>query len=101
MKKLLLAIAFIGFIATSTFAVSTAISTNVDTVECEDDKNCDKKGCKHDKKSCKKGDKKACKKGDKKACCSKKAEAKKACCSKDKAKSCKKGKATTNVKKGE
>lgn len=96
MKKLLLAIAFIGFVATSSFAVSTALSANVDTVQCDDDKDCDKKDCKHDKKTCKKGDKKACKKGDKKACCSK-----------DKAKSCKKGKAkkevknVKNVKKGE
>ena len=104
MKKLLLAIAFIGFVATSSFAVSTALSANVDTVQCDDDKDCDKKDCKHDKKTCKKGDKKACKKGDKKACCAKKVETKKACCSKDKAKSCKKGKAkkeVKNVKKGE
>tara|TARA_B100000809_G_scaffold258995_2_gene303164 strand:+ start:407 stop:709 length:303 start_codon:yes stop_codon:yes gene_type:complete len=100
MKKLLLAIAFISFIATSTFAVSTALSTSVDTVQCHDDKDCDKKDCKHDKKTCKKGDKKACKKGDKRACCSKD-KAKKACCSKDKAKSCKKGKAKKEVKKGE
>jgi len=101
MKNLLLAIAFIGLIATSTFAASTTISKSIDTVQCDDDKDCDKKNCKHDKKSCKKGDKKACKKGAKKACCSKKEEAKKACCSKDKTKSCKKGKATTNVKKEE
>ena len=99
MKKLLLAFAFIGFLASSTIASTVALSTSFDTVMCDDDKNCDKKDCKHNKKKCKKGDKKACKKGDKKACCSKKVEAKKTCCSKDKAKSCKKGKTSTDVKK--
>ncbi len=100
MKKLLLAFAFIGFLATSSFATATAISTSFDTVQCDDDKDCDKKDCKHDKKTCKKGDKATCKKGDKKACCSKdKAAAKKACCSKDKAKACAKKKASTELKK--
>lgn len=100
MKKLLLAIAFIGFIATTSFATATALSTSFDTVQCDDDKD-----CKHDKKTCKKGDaKKACcsKKGDsKKACTAKKAGEKKACCSKSKAKSCSKKKAATEIKKGE
>lgn len=102
MKKLLLAIAFIGFIATSSFAANTALTTSFDTVQC-DDKDCDKKDCKHDKKTCKKGDaKKACcaKKGDsKKACTAEKASAKKACCSKDKAKSCNKAKAAKDATK--
>jgi len=97
MKNLLLAIAFIGFIATSSFATATALTKSVDTVQCDDNKDCDKKSCKKgDKKSCKKGAKKSCKKGNKKTC--KKGEAKKACCSKDKVKS---EKTTTDVKKGE
>jgi len=82
MKNLIVAIAFIGFMAAPSFALTTDESATV--IEfCEDGKKCDKKNCKHKKKSCKKG--------DKKACCSKDAKAKKACCSKDaKGKSCKK-----------
>lgn len=80
MKKLLLAIAFIGFIATSSFASTNTLVSSFETELCED-KDCDKK-------SCKKGDKKSCKKGDKKACCSK-----------DKAKSCKKGKEKASTSK--
>ena len=99
MKKILLALIFIGFAATSSFATNTSISSSFDTVLCDDKKDCDKKDCKTNKKSCKKGDKKTCKKGDKKACCSKKVEQKKACCSKNKVKSCTKGKTSTDVKK--
>ena len=88
MKKLLVAFAFIGFLATSSFAASTVLTSNFDVEFCDDDKNCTKKDCKHNKKAC--TAKKECKKGDKKACT--KANAKKACCSKDKAKSCSKGK---------
>jgi hypothetical protein len=65
MKKIILAFAFIGFLATSSFAISTDITSSFDVEFCEDDKKCDKKSC------TKKGDKKACKKGTKKACCSK------------------------------
>ena len=91
MKKLLLAIAFIGFVATSSFATATASITSFDTVQSDDDKGCKKKDCKHDKKTCKKGD-------SKKACSAKKGTEKKACCSKDKAKSSKKDKAASTVK---
>jgi hypothetical protein len=86
MKKLLLAFAFIGFLATSSFANTSVLTTSFDVELCDDDEKCDKKDCKKNKKACtaKKGDKKACTKG---------ASAKKACCSKDKAKTCSKGKA--------
>lgn len=79
MKNLIVAIAFIGFMVSPTFA-ATAESNITGTEFCEDGKKCDKKDCKHKKKDCKKG--------DKKACCSKDAKAKKACCSKDSKKSC-------------
>ena len=90
MKKLLVAFAFIGFLATSSFAASTVLASSFDVEFCDDDKNCTKKDCKHDKKAC--TAKKDCKKGDKKACAAK-SDAKKSCCSKkDGKKSCSKGK---------
>jgi len=84
MKKLLLAFALIGFMATSYAATAVLPTTNTEMTEGEPDK-CDKKDCKHDSKECA-NKKKACKKGDKKEC--KKSDAKKACCSKDAKKSC-------------
>tara|TARA_B100000809_G_C15081558_1_gene509826 strand:- start:1103 stop:1387 length:285 start_codon:yes stop_codon:yes gene_type:complete len=86
MKRLLLAFAFFGFLATSSFA-TTPVLTSIFGVElCEDDEKCSKKDCKNNKKAStlKKEDKKTCAKGD---------SAKKSCCSKDKAKTCSKGKA--------
>jgi hypothetical protein len=80
MKKLLLAFALIGFIATTSFATSTELKANAEVEFC-DDKGCDKKSCDHKKGTAKK----ECTKGDKKACCkTAKAGDKKACCSKDK-----------------
>ena len=79
MKKLLLAFALIGFIATSSFASATIVKTNSETVlfeDCDGDK-CTKKDCKHKSKECTASAKKDCKKGDKKACCAKKGTASK------------------------
>lgn len=89
MKNLLLIVAFLGFMISPSFAVTTVTSSNIEF--CEDGKKCDKKDCKHNKKECKKGDKK---------CCSKdaKASAKKSCCSKSSGKSCSKSKATSTKK---
>ncbi len=94
MKKLLLAFAIIGFIATSSFAVPTAINVASDVEWC-DDKDCDKKDCKHNKKAT--ASKKACTKGAKACCAKATAEGKKACCSKGTAKSCDKSKAKAST----
>ena len=76
MKKLLLAFALIGFIATSSYASTTTIETSAGIEFCEDDKKCDKKGCKHDKKAT--ASKKSCSKGKKSCCASKGGASKKA-----------------------
>ena len=47
MKKLLLAFAFIGFLATSSFATTTVLTSSFDVELCDDDKKCDKKSCKN------------------------------------------------------
>lgn len=96
MKKLLLAFALIGFITTASYASTTTVKVGSEIEFCDDDKDCDKKDCKHDKKECKKG--------EKKACCAKKDSAKKSCCDKKKGsgKSChksKKSSTTTPIKK--
>jgi len=80
MKKLLLAFALIGFIATSSFASTTIVKASSETVLTEDgdgDKKCTKKDCKHNTKECTAAAKKECKKGDKKSCCANKATASK------------------------
>ena len=90
MKNLILIVAFLGFMISPSFAVTTVNSSNIEF--CEDGKKCDKKDCKHKKKECKKGDKK---------CCSKdaKATAKKSCCAgKNSAKKCSKSKAASTEK---
>ena len=85
MKKLLLGLAFIGFIVTSSYASVSTITINTVVELSEDGGECDKCGKeKCDKKSCSAtADKKKACTSSKKACCAKKADAKKACCSKD------------------
>lgn len=76
MKKLLLAFALVGFIATSSFASATIVKTSSEIEFCDDDKDCDKKDCKHDKKAT--ASKKECSKASgKKSCCASKASASK------------------------
>ena len=93
MKKLLLAFALIGFIATSSFASSTVVKTSSEIEFCDDDKDCDKKDCKHDKKA--KGKKSCCSdktaSKDKKSCCANKTTA-------SKGKSCHGSKASADKK---
>ena len=89
MKNLLLAFALIGFMVTSYSTTTTSTSTVM--IECDGDDKCNKKDCKHDKKS-------ACTTKDAKKSCAKK-DAKKSCCSKkDGKKSCSKGKKTSEKK---
>ncbi len=98
MKKVLIAIAFLGFLVTTSYAVSTTtFSSLTEVVEDGDCDKCGKKEC--DKKTCTKAKKECTSK--KKACCAKKAEAKKACCSKDGAKKCSKSKKAEVEKKKE
>lgn len=98
MKNLLLAFALIGFMVTSYATTTTSTSTVM--IECDGDDKCDKKDCKHDKKSActSKDSKKACTGKDAKKSCAKK-DAKKSCCSKkDGKKSCSKDKKATEKK---
>ncbi len=80
MKKLLLAFALIGFVATASYASDSPVKFSSEIEFCDDHKDCNKKDCKHDKKAT--ASKKECTKG-KKSCCASKATA-----SKKGAKSC-------------
>ena len=97
MKKVLLGLAFLCFMVTSSYATVTTLSDNTNTEFSVDGDNCDKCGKEKCDKKCSAEEKKACT-SSKKACCAKKAEAKKACCSKDGAKKCSKADAKKDDK---